>query len=896
MDRLDRLYQRLQACYPRELRDRFGAEMLEYFRTRRAEAARRGPAASLRFWVRTATDFPATMWRERRRHPSRRVVGSIADDLRQAGRSVRRAPGLSATVVLLVALTAGATTAIFSVTHAVLLRPLPYGDPDRLVAVWEQRPQTGVERTTVGAHEFPIWAARAGTFESMAAYSYSGSAVHLIDGGDPIELYASRVTGRFFGVMGVPPIVGRAPGPADDVPGAPPVAVLSERLWRDRFGRDPSVVGRQIALNDRRHLIVGVMPDRLRFPQRGPRTPPDLWIPIAEPIHLYRGRHYLFVVGRLVAAASVEQANAELASISAAVAADFPEFSRDHAARAWPLLDDRTAPARPWLLMLLAASGCLALIGCANVASLLLARAEKRRHDVQIRLALGASRLRLARERLAESLMLSTLGGVGGLIIAVGAARAAPSVVPAELWVFDEMPFAPVVLAFALGLATLTGLIFGVAPVLAERRIEMAAGPGGARTTRAAARNRFRSALVTAQIALALVLASGAGLFARSLLALRSVDPAFRTEGVLAVDLALPQIRYEDATRVRQFYDDLLAALGRLPDVDRVAAVNHVPFGGSYDAIALAVEGVSAPPPGQEPRVRFRIVSDGYFDALRIPIVEGRAFAPGDARRALPLIRWYPQQPPPPFAGAPQPMPVAVVSETMARTYWPDGAIGRRLRPLHSPWITVVGVAADTRADSLAADLRPEVYLLSSQEPLGGMSVLVAGATPERHLADIRRIVRALDPALPIGHVRMLDSLLAATQETPTFTSVLVGAFAFCALLLMVCGVYGLLAYVTAARTAEIGLRMALGATAASIRRLVLGQVLALVAAGTALGATAALWLAPSLATMLFDIEPTDPATMIAVVACVALAAVAAASIPAARASRIDPLRALRHE
>jgi putative ABC transport system permease protein len=894
-DWLDRLYQRLLAVgYPSELRTRFEAEMLDYFRSRRRHAAHRGLAATARFWCTTLADIPATSWRERRN--PRRLFRTIADDLRQAGRSLRRAPGLSATIILLVALTVGATTAMFSVTHAVLVRPLPYEDPGRLVAVWEQRLAEGVERNTVGAHEFPIWAERTTTFDALAAFTYSGSAMHLSEGGDPVELFAARVTGRFFEVMAVPPLLGRAAGPADDAPGADAVAVLGERLWRDRFLRDPAIVGRRIRLNDRPHLVIGVMPERLAFPQRGPRQPPDLWVPIAEPLYLYRGRHYLFAVGRLRSDATLAQANADLAAISATLATELPEFSRGHSARAWPLSEDRSAPARPWLLLLLAASACLALVGCANVASLLLARAERRRHDARIRLALGASRARLARERIVESLMLSLLGGLGGVVLAALAARAAPAIVPRDIWAFDTVPFDGTILAFALGLAVLTGLIFGAAPVAAERRIQVSAGPAAGRTIVRGTKGGFRGALVVAQIALALLLTSGAGLFAQSLVALRGVDPAFRTDDVLAVSLALPPSRYADATRVRQFYGDLMEAVGHLPGVEHVAAVDRVPLSGSYGAIALTVEGAPAATPGQQPLIRYRIVSDHYFGTLRIPVLEGRGFAPTDARRAVPLIRWYPQQPQPPFADAPQPMPVAVVSETMARTYWPEGAVGRRFRLLYSPWITVVGVVRDTRADSLAADLRPECYLLSTQEPNAGMSLLVAGHEPQRHVPAIRQAVLALDPLLPLGGIQTLDGLVDAAQETPAFTSALVGAFAVAALLLMICGVYGLVAYTTTARTPEIGLRMALGATRMSIRGLVLGQVLALVAAGTVIGAGASLALAPSIETMLFAVTPTDPLTLVTVVVLVAVTALAAAAIPAARATRIDPLKALRHD
>jgi putative ABC transport system permease protein len=898
-DRLsERAYRVLLRAYPRSFRERFESEMLEMLRTRRAAAARRGLGSRAAFWCRTIADMVSSAWHEARqakRERHRRPLGLVRD-ITQAWRVLRRSPGLAALVIGLMALTVGATTTIFSVTNAVLLRPLPYGEPDRIVALWEQRPEQRVERSTIGAHEFPVWAANARTFDALAAYTWSGGSVHLVDGGEPVQLLAARVTGRFFDVMDVPPVLGRPIRPHDDVPGAAPVVVLGERLWRERFGGDPSLLGRSIGLNDRPHTVVGVMPERLRFPEAGPGTTAQLWVPIAEPIHLYRGRHYLFAVGRLRPDVDLEQANAELASVSAAIAAELPAFSRGHSARAWPLREDRSGPARPWLLLLLGAAACLVLIGCANVAGLLLARAETRRGEARVRLALGASRLTLARQLLVESLTLAIAGGVAGTAMAVLAARAVPTLVPAEIWALDALPVDWRVLGFALVLSIGTGLVFGIAPIVSSRRATMTGSAMTNRATLAPARSRARHWIVAGQIALALVLTSSAGLLARSLAALHRVDPAYRTEDVLSVDLSLPPSRYRDALQVRAFYDEVAARVGSLPGVTHVAAVDHVPHGGSFQTIAIHVEGRPQPAPGEEPSVRHRVVSAGYFDALGIPIIEGRGFASADARRAVPLIRWYEQQEHPPYVDEPQPMPVAVISDATARTFWPDGALGRRFRLLHSPWITVVGVAASTRADSLTSDPRLEVYLVDSQEPGPAMSLLVAADAPTGLAGDIRRAVWSVDPALPLGRIATLADLLATTWTTPRFSSLLVGGFAGTAVILMVAGVYGLLTFVAAARTPEIGLRMALGATQAAIRGMVLRHVLVMVVAGAAAGLTASLSIGPLLETMLFEVEPTDPVTLVTVVVLLTVVALGAAAVPASRAARVDPSRALRNE
>ncbi len=895
--RRDGLFLLFLRLYPRAFRERFGGEMLELFSVRHADAARRGSGARLRFWWRVCRDLLASVWREWRRElPDLPAPTALRDDVHHAWRAIRRAPALSAAIVGLVALTVGATTTMFSVTDGVLLRPLPYPDPDQLVAIWEQRLDRGLDRNTVGAHEFPVWAERARSFDALAAYTYSGSTVHVSGDGDPAELFAARVTGGFFDVMRVTPLVGRPLTPADDVPGADAVVVLSERTWRDRFGADAGVLGRRISLNDRPHEIVGVMPGVLRFPERGAGNPPDAWVPIAEPIHLYRGRHYLFVIGRLASGVTLEQANGEFASVTAALAEELPEFNKGHAARAWSLADDRTSPARPWLLLLLSASACLTLIGCANVAGLLVARAERRRHESHVRLALGASGARLARQSLVESLTLAVSGGLVGTALAASATRAIPALVPAEVWALDHVPFDGRVLAFSFGLSVITGLTFGVAPVWTAVRGSRARLTIRSRATIGGRHGRLRHALVAGQIALALVLTSSAGLLARSLGELRAVDPSFRTESILSVDLSLPGSRYPDATRVRAFFDEVTERVSRLPGVERAATVNHVPLGGSFDAIGVTIEGRPAAPPGAQPSVRYRVVSTEYFRTLDIPVMMGRDFARSDARRAVPLIRWFPEQPAPEFADAPQPEPVAVVSEAMERAFWPDGAMGKRFRLLHSPWITVVGVVAGTRGDSLLADPRPECYLLDLQEPVATMSLLVAAGSAELMVSPIRRVVQEIDPALPLGRVTTLEGLVAATRQTPRFTSLLVGSFAATALLLMMTGVYGLMAFLAAARTREIGLRVALGATRSSIHRLVYRRALAMVASGGAAGLAGSLAVSPLVGTMLFHVEPTDPLTLATVIAAVAAVSLVAAAAPARRAARVDPVRALHHD
>ena len=895
----DRLYRAALRLYPRAFRARFEDELVDYFAARRERAARSGRLAAVRFWLALLLDLPVSAAREwravPRAHPGTRRA--LFADVGQAWRVLRRSPALSLAVIALVALTVGATTTMFSVTNAVLLRPLPYANPDRLVAIWERRPEPGVDRHTVGAHEFPIWAERATTFTAMAAYTFSGSAVHLSGSGDPAELYAARVTGRFFDVMGVAPLIGRAIGPDDDVPERGDVAVLGHRLWQERFSADPAVLGRSMLLNDRPFRVVGVMPPLFRFPERRPGEAPDLWLAIAEPIHLYRGRHYLFSVARLADGVTLEQANAELASIAGAIAAELPAFSTGHSARAWGLGEDRSAPARPWLLLLLGAAGCLALLGCANVAGLLVARAEGRRREARIRLALGASRGALARQLLAESLLLAVAGGIAGTVLAIFAARAIPALVPADLWTLDRIPIDGAVLGFSLALSIATGLLFGIAPVMATSR---AARSGGLRVDGRGVigtpRTRLRHTLVVAQIGLAVTLTVAAGLLARSLATLWAVDPAYRTADVLSVSVSLPPSRYADPARVRQFYDELRRRAGALPGVQHAVTVNHAPLDGSYDAIAYAAEGQPPAPPGEERQVRYRVVSPGYFDALGIPVLEGRAFTAAEARRALPLIRWYPQQPESPFATAPQPAPVAVVNETTARTVWPDGAVGRRFRLLHSPWITVIGVVADSRGDSLVAGLRPEAYLVDSQEPAASMNLLVAAEHPERYEPDLRRIVSALDPALPIGRTTTLEKLLEARSGTPRFTSSLVGGFAVLAVVLMVSGIYGLLAFLASARASEMGVRLALGATRTAVASLLLRQALRLAVAGAALGIVASLFVAPWLSTMLFGVEPTDPMTLAVVAALILVVAAAAAALPARRAARVDPVVALRAE
>jgi putative ABC transport system permease protein len=889
-NRFEAAYRRLLRVYPRAFRRRFEDEMVELFRTRRAAAAARGRAASAWFTVQTIGDVTRTLWRERPR-----VAAGAGNNARDAVRVLRRSPSLSITIALLMAATIGAATAVFSVVNAVLLKPLPYPHPERLAAVWEARPDRGLERGAVSGHEFPVWEEQNRVFERMTAITVATST--LTGAGDPMPLLGVRVTAGYFDVLGIRPAAGRGLLPEEDVPGRGQVIVISERLWRERFNADRAVVGRKILLDDRPFEVVGVMPEGAGFPPTVLGTRVEYWAPLAEPIRFYRGRHYLTVVGRLRAGVTLDQARADMQRVATGLAAQFPDLNRQHEIRVLPLHGDLVRDTRASLLLLSGAVACLLLIGASNVAGLLLARGLARRHEIGVRLAIGGTRLDVVRQLLFESLFLAALGAALGTAATVWFAQALPSLLSRDVLALDRVDVDPIVLGFALAVSVGTGLLFGLAPALQARNVDVADALGRAgRSMLAAGGTRLRSAVVVGQVALTLTLLLSAGVLTRELLTIQAVDPGYRTDGVLAVDLMLPGSRYAGAARQREFFADLAARTAAIPGVASVATTSAVPLSGRISGMSVDVEGRPAAGPGDELTARYRVVSADYFTTLGIPVVAGRTFAASDARIAVPLLRWYPQQPPPAGFDAPQRAPIAVINATMARRFWPDAdPVGRRFRVVFSPWITVAGVVANTHNDSLREPPGAEFYLHDLQEPQSSMSLLVRAAGSPIELAPaVRSTIRALDANLAIGSTRTLDDVVRSTFGRRRLTSSLVGGFGLLALGLTAAGIYGVVAFSTAQRLPELGLRIALGAEPRQMRRLVVRQGCTIAAIGIAIGLALTLVLVRAAGAQVFDAPSLDPLTAVIVVALLIGAILAACWGPARRASRVDPVTALR--
>ena len=886
-----RVFLALLSLYPAAFRRRFGSEMLELFMVRRDSA--RSPAARSALWAAVFYDTACSIVRER--IPARsNIVEHLRQDVKHAWRAIRRTPAFSAFVITLMALGIGATTAVFSVVHAVLLRPLPFKDPERLMFVWEQR--HAVRRNTVGGHEFPEWKERSRSFDAMAAIAFDRD-FSLTGAGDPAALNGVRVTSDFFKVMGVPPVAGQVFGPDADQPGHGGVAVISHRLWTERFGADASLVGRTITLNDRPHVVIAVMPADFQFPANGAGLAPDLWTPIAEPIHLYRGRHYLFVVGRLAQGVTKAQAQIELTAIADAIAREFPP-NRQHGVNVQPVQSALVDDVRNAILMLFAAVCVVLLIGCCNIANLLLARATARQQEVAIRAALGAGRWRIACQLLAEGALLSLGGGAAGLFVAWWLVAFTRSGVPGHVPRLATAALDPAAIGFTVAVALATTLVFGLVPVWQLSRVQVADRlRTGNKTVPSPARHPLRSALIVTEVALTVALSIGAALLLQSFIRLHRVDPGFDASNVMTIALTLPDARYRGATRQRAFYTDAAERLAELPGVEGVAATNMVPHGGGVSGVAIAVEGRPPALPGEELSARYRIVSTDYFKTLGVRTLRGRTFQTVDARAAVPLIRWFEQQPLPDRFAESQAPPAAVINETMARQIWPgEDPLGRSFRVLFSPPITVVGVVADARNAALSDEPVAEFYLSDLQEPQSRMTLLVRSRDGQSVLPAVRAQIASLDPKLPIPSVRTLSEVVDTNLALHRFISTVMGGFAAIALLLMVAGLYCVISYAAAQRTREIGIRMALGATRSDIGRLVTRSGLALCVIGAALGAGGGYALGRSASTMLYEIQPADPSTYAALVTAVLAIAVAASWIPARRAMRVDPAAVLRRE
>ena len=809
-------------------------------------------------------------------------------DLRYGVRLLRRSPGFAFLAVLTIGLGIGANSAIFSVINGVVRKPLGYPQPERLMFITSQFPTLNFNRFWVSPPEYFDFREHTRAFASVGAYSTG--AMNLSAGDQPERVNTAFISASMFEVLGVKPQLGQAFTAEQDLPNAEPVALISHELWQRTFGADPSIVGRRVEIQGRPRTILGVMPPG--FDLHDSRS--HLWVPLGlDPANRQnRGSHFLYLVGRLAPGVSEAQASSEINTMlkqwRSWVAAGHVPNDTTHRIQMTPLRDDVIGNVKRALWVLQGAVALVLLIACANVANLLLARAESRHKEFAVRTALGASRTRVLRQFMAEGVVLSVLGAIVGLGLAYWGLKALLAANPESIPRATEITLDPMVLGVTVFIALATGLVFGLAPLLhmGAQAVTQAIKEGGVRTTSNATRNRVRRGLVTVEIALAVMLVIGAGLLIRSFRNLTSVDAGFDTANRVTFGLVLPQAAYPDSQRRVQFYSDLARKLDEIPGVDRASAMAGLPPFRQVNANDTDFEGYNPAPGDGQPAENvdyYQIAMSGYFETMGIRLVEGRGFNEGDASGP----------------------PVAVVNEALAKRFYPGRSpIGQRLQPSFGPsvpWFTIIGVAKDVKQGGLDQPVGTELYLLNEQLPrLVGfsftqMNMILASSRPIEALAPaIRQAVREADPALPIIQLRTMEEVVGASVTRQRFLSMLLGIFAAVALTLAAIGTYGILSYMVTERQREIGIRMALGADNSQVMRLIMGQGLAIAAVGIVLGVGGAYALSRLTASLLYGVSPSDPLTFVTVAAVITVVAAAACVVPTFRAMRVDPLEAIR--
>ena len=811
-------------------------------------------------------------------------MDALLQDLRYGLRMLTTRPGFTAVALVALALGIGANTAMFSVVDAVLLRPLPYRDAGRLVMIWHEYAQMNLPKATLSVPSYLEYRDHVQGFESVAAAA--NWSANLTGAGDPEQVQGARVTGNFLTTIGVAPMLGRDFLKEEDAPGGEHVVILSHGLWQRRFGGDRGVLGRTLELNGESHTVIGVMPPSFLF-----FRPADLYRPIAFTVEqsapANHGNEFLIGVARLKPGVTMQQAGAEMDGIAARLRKEF--YVEGWSPRLFPLLDEMTGEVRPAILVLMGAVGCVLLIACSNVANLLLARATGRQREMAIRSALGAGRLRVIRQLITESVVLGVAGGALGLLVAWLGLKvlvaAAPEATAQMVLGGRAVGLDGTALGFALAVSLLTGLVFGLAPALQASRLDVNGmlKEGGRGEGLGRRGHRLLGGFVVSQVAVALVLLVGAGLLIRSFVRLRAVDPGFRPDHVLTMRLTLPQSRYAEDGQVAAFYDDLLRRTSALPGVQSSATISNLPMGGDNASASFAIEGQNVPEGQPSPHGDSHVVSQDYFRTLGIPLVQGRVFEPGDG---------------------PDATQVAAIDQVLADRYWPKGdALGHRMRLFFEGsddkpvWRTIVGVVGHVKKYGLDGRVKEQYYMPSTQMPRRGMTLVLRTATdPASLIGAVRGALRDLDGGLPMFRVETMEQVVDDTLVTRRFSMLLLGTFAAVALVLAAVGLYGVISYSVAQRTREIGIRMALGARSGDVVRMVVRHGLTLTAIGLTLGVGAALGLTRFLASLLFAVPPNDAPTFLAIAAILAGVAAAASFLPARRASRIDPMRALRDE
>lgn len=811
---------------------------------------------------------------------------SLIKDIRYGIRSLLKHPGFTAIAVLTLALGIGANTAIFSVVNAVLLRTLPFREPDRLVMVWEDASFAGFPRNTPAPANYADWKTQNQVFEEMAAFDQRS--FNLTGDGDPEKVEAYGVTANFFGLLGIGPVLGRVILPEEDKPDANKVVVLSHSLWQQRYGGERSVVGRELVLNGEKYTVVGVMPAGFQFME----SRIGLWVPIAftSETLAQRGSHYLIVVARMKPGITLAQANADIQTVQQRISRDHPDQAGRLGAFVIQLRDQLAGDVRRPLFVLLVAVGFVLLIACANIANLLLSRAATRSREIAVRTALGASRARIVRQLLVESLLLATAGAGCGLVLAWLSFAFLQRLIPDGLTLSTKLALDPQVLGFTLLLAVITAVVFGLVPAFQASKIDLngALKQGGGRTGLNAGGNRLRSAMVVSEVALALVLLVGAGLLIQTFLKLRDQYSGLRPENVLTLRTVLPRSKYAEQPQRTAFYKQVLERVSSLPGVVSAGYTTTIPLAWKGGTSGFFPEGRTserASAEGLSYDANHRQISADYLKTMGIPLMRGRFISDSDDERT---------------------MPVAIVNETMARQYWPgEEAIGKRFKlgdPQDDiPWITIVGVAGDVRQMGVDEPVKAEMYLSHRQIKAFAFYsprdlVIRTTVNPLSMVAAVRNEIHKVDPAQPISNVRTMDEVLGEETASRRLGMTLLTIFAALALLLATLGIYGVLAYFVVQHTQEIGVRVALGAQRHDILILVLRKGMTLTLVGVAIGLGGAFALTRLMASLLFGVSTTDPLTYAAIAMLLTAVALTACYLPARRATKVDPKVALTYE
>ena len=812
-------------------------------------------------------------------------IETLLQDLRFGLRMMLKKPLFTTVAILTLALGIGANTAIFSVVNAVLLRPLPYKNAERLVWIWGTNPLNDIDHEVASLPDYHDWKTQNQSFEEMGAYG--DARVTLTSNGEPERFDAAYVTDGFFEVLGAQAEIGRTFMPDEDKPGNENVVVISHALWQRRFGADPNIIGKPLIINGEPCPLVGVMPADFNHPKPGASKPVEIWQPLgADYAKAGRRGDYLNVIARLKPDTSIEQSRAELTTIAAQLEQQYPASNTGWGTLVIPLHERFVGDVRPVLIVLLGAVCFLLLIACVNVANLLLARAAARQKEIAIRTAIGARRWRIVRQLLTESVMLAVVGGALGLLLAVWGIQALVALSPGNIPRLGEVSLDGRVLASTFGVSLVTGILFGLFPALqaANPNLNETLKEGGRGTTEGGRGGRARRVLVVAEVALAMVPLVGAGLMVKSFMRLQDVNPGFNPERVLAVEVYLPSTTYKEGPQATAFYRELLTKVQNLPGVEAAGAIDTLPLAGGGNVFSFSVEGQTLLPTDKTPDAEYLVVTPEYFHTMNVPLLRGRYLSEQDGPNAPRAF---------------------VINDTIARRYFAgEDPIGKRMNlgsARNPSWYTVVGIVQDTRQQSLGTDPYPQMYAVNTQVTRRSMTLVVrATGNPGAMIPAIRSTITAMDNSLALNNARTMAQVMAQSVARPRFNMLLMSLFAVTALILAAVGIYGVMAYSVTQRTHEIGVRMALGASSTEVLKMVVRQGMVLTTLGVATGLAGAFvitrLIASLLSGLLFEVGTHDPLTFAGIALLLALVALLACLIPARRATKVDPMVALRYE